>query len=144
MKPFVIDEATIAQVHQSMKYDTLTCRKLVEEYLSRIKAYDQQGPKLNSVICINPKALEEADALDQKFTANGLSGPLHGIPVLLKDNVDTYDLPTTGGSLSLEGFTPDDDAFITRKFRESGALILAKTKLHEFAIWVQLKDRHLF
>jgi Asp-tRNA(Asn)/Glu-tRNA(Gln) amidotransferase A subunit family amidase len=135
MKPFVIDEATICQVHQSMKDDTLTCRKLIEEYLSRIEAYDQQGPKLNSVICINPKALEEADALDQKFRANGLSGPLHGIPVLLKDNVDTHDLPTTGGSLSLEGFIPEDDAFITRKLRESGALILAKTNLHEFAIW---------
>ena len=135
MKPFVIEEATIARVHQSMTDGTLTCRKLVAEYLARIEAYDQQGPKLNSVICINPKALEEADALDQKFTASGLSGPLHGIPVLLKDNVDTYDMPTTGGSLSLEGFTPEDDAFITRKFKESGALILAKTNLHEFAIW---------
>jgi Asp-tRNA(Asn)/Glu-tRNA(Gln) amidotransferase A subunit family amidase len=135
MKPFVIEEATIAQVHQSMKDGTLTCRKLLEEYLARIEAYDQQGPKLNAVIYINPKALEEADALDQKFIASGLSGPLHGIPVLLKDNVDTYDMPTTGGSLSLEGYIPEDDAFITRKFRESGALILAKVNLHEFAIW---------
>lgn len=135
MKPFVIEEATIAQVHQSMKDGTLTCHKLVEEYLARIEAYDQQRPKLNSVIYINPNALEEADALDQKFVASGLSGPLHGIPVLLKDNVDTYDMPTTGGSLSLEGVTPEDDAFITRKFRESGALILAKVNLHEFAIW---------
>jgi len=135
MKPFAIEEATIARVHQGMKDGTLTCRKLVEEYSARIEAYDQQGPKLNSVIYINPQALEEADALDQKFIASGLSGPLHGIPVLLKDNVDTHDMPTTGGSLSLEGFTPQDDAFITRKFRESGALILAKENLHEFAIW---------
>jgi Asp-tRNA(Asn)/Glu-tRNA(Gln) amidotransferase A subunit family amidase len=135
MKPFVIEEATIAQVHQSMKDGTLTCRQLVKEYLARIEAYDQQGPKLNSVIYINPNALEEADALDQTFIARGLSGPLHGIPVLLKDNVDTYDMPTTGGSSSLEGFIPEDDAFITRKFRESGALILAKVNLHEFAIW---------
>ena len=135
MKPFMIEEATIFQVHQGMIDGTLTCRKLVEEYLARIEAYDQQGPKLNTVIYINPKALEEADALDQKFAASGLSGPLHGIPVLLKDNVDTYDMPTTGGSLSLEGLTPEDDAFITRKFRESGALILAKMNLHEFAIW---------
>jgi amidase len=135
MKPFVIEEATIAQVHQGMKDGTLMCHKLVEEYLARIEAYDQQRPKLNSVIYINPNALEEADALDQKFVASGLSGPLHGIPVLLKDNVDTYDMPTTGGSLSLEGVTPKDDAFITRKFRESGALILAKVNLHEFAIW---------
>ena len=135
MKPFAIEEATILQVHQSMKDGTLTCRKLVEEYLARIDAYDRQGPKLNAVIYINPKALEEAEALDQTFAAGGLSGPLHGIPVLLKDNVDTYDMPTTGGSLSLEGLVPEDDAYITRKFRESGALILAKLNLHEFAIW---------
>ncbi len=135
MKPFVIEEATIAQVHRHMKEGTLTCRELVEEYLARIEAYDQQGPKLNAVIYINPKALEQADALDQVFAARGLSGLLHGIPVLLKDNVDTYDMPTTGGSLSLEGLTPQDDAFITRRFRESGALILAKVNLHEFAIW---------
>jgi amidase len=135
MKPFVVEEATIAQVHQNMQEGTLTCRMLVEEYLARIEAYDQKKPKLNAVIYINPKALEEADALDQTFITSGLSGPLHGIPVLLKDNVDTVDMPTTGGSLSLEGFTPEDDAFITRKFRESGALILAKTNLHEFAIW---------
>lgn len=135
MKPFVIDEATIAQVHQSMQDGTLTCRALVEEYLARIKACDRQGPSLNAVIYMNPKALEEADALDQKFAASGLSGSLHGIPVLLKDNVNTCDMPTTGGSLSLEGFVPEEDAFITQRFRESGALILAKANLHEFAIW---------
>lgn len=135
MHPFVIEEATIAQVHQRMKDGTLTCRKLVENYLARIEAYDQQGPKLNSVISINPKALDEAEALDRNCIARGLSGPLHGIPVLLKDNINTHDMPTTGGSLSLEGFTPEQDAFITRKFRESGALILAKANLHEFAIW---------
>jgi len=135
MKPLMIEEATIAQVHQSMKDGILTCRKLVEIYMERITAYDQQGPKLNAIICINPKAFEEADRLDREFMKNGLSGPLHGIPVLLKDNVDTFDMPTTGGSLSLKGFIPKDDAFITRKFRESGALILAKTNLHEFAIW---------
>ena len=135
MKPFVIEEATIARVHQGMQDGALTCSRLVEEYLSRIDTYDQQGPKLNAVIYINPKALEEADALDRKFATDGLSGPLHGIPVLLKDNVDTYDMPTTGGSLSLKGLIPKDDAFITRKFRDSGALILAKVNLHEFAIW---------
>lgn len=135
MKPFVIDEATIAQVHQSMQGGTLTCRALVEEYLARIEACDRQGPSLNAVIYMNPKVLEEADALDQKFTAGGLSGSLHGIPVLLKDNVNTCDMPTTGGSLSLEGFVPEEDAFITQRFRKSGALILAKANLHEFAIW---------
>ena len=134
MQPFVIEEATIAQVHQRMKDGTLTCHKLVEGYLARIEAYDQQGPKLNSVISINPKALDEAEALDHEFITCGPSGSLHGIPVLLKDNVGTHDMPTTGGSLSLEGFVPAHDAFITRKFRASGALILAKTNLHEFAI----------
>jgi amidase len=135
MEPFAIEEATIAQVHQRMKEGTLTCRRLVEAYLARIDAYDQQGPKLNAVIVVNPRALEEADALDEKLSSGGLSGPLHGIPVLLKDNCDTADMPTTGGSSSLAGFVPEDDAFITRKFRESGALILAKANLHEFAIW---------
>lgn len=135
MKPFVIEETTIAQVHQGMKDGALTCRQLVEGHLARIEAYDRQGPKLNAVITLNPKALEEADALDQKFSTDGLTGPLHGIPVMLKDNCDTADMPTTGGSASLEGFIPEDDAFITRKLREAGALILAKVNLHEFAIW---------
>lgn len=135
MKPFVIEEATIAQVHAAMEAGVLTCRQLVEGYLARIEAYDKKGPKLNAVICINPKALEEADALDAAFKEKGLTGALHGIPVLLKDNVDTFDMATTAGSKSLEGFIPEDDAFITRKFRASGALILAKVNLHEFAIW---------
>ena len=135
MKPFVIDEATIAQVHQSMQDGTLTCRGLVEEYLARIETYDRKGSRLNAIICLNQKVLEEADALDKKFAASGLSGVLHGIPVMLKDNVNTCDMPTTGGSLSLAGFVPEEDAFITKRFRESGALILAKANLHEFAIW---------
>lgn len=132
---FKLEETTIAQVHQAMKDGKVTCRQLVEGYLKRIEAYDQKGPALNAIICLNPKALEEADALDEAFKNNGLTGSLHGIPVLLKDNVDTFDMPTTGGSTSLEGFVPDNDAFITRKFKEAGALILAKANLHEFAIW---------
>ncbi len=135
MEPFVIEETTIVQVHQAMKAGALTCRQLVEEYLARIEAYDQQGPKLNAVITVNPNALKEADALDRKFSTDKLTGPLHGIPVMLKDNCDTFDMPTTGGSASLEGFIPEDDAFIVRKLKEAGALILAKTNLHEFAIW---------
>ena len=132
---FIMDEATISGIHDAMKKGTITCRILVEHYLKRIEAYDQKGPSLNSIICVNPKALEEADELDKKFREKGLTGPLHGIPVLLKDNVDTFDMPTTAGSKSLEGFYPDDDAFITKNFRNAGALILAKTNLHEFAIW---------
>jgi Asp-tRNA(Asn)/Glu-tRNA(Gln) amidotransferase A subunit family amidase len=132
---FVLEEATIADVHQAMKQGTLTCRSLVEKYLARIEAYDEKGPALNSVILVNPRALEIADDLDSAFQKSGFAGPLHGIPVLLKDNVDTGDMPTTGGSLSLEGFRPDDDAFITRRLKEAGALILAKMNLHEFAVW---------
>lgn len=132
---FRLEEATIAGVHAAMAEGKVTCRQLVEGYLKRIEAYDQKGPSLNAVVCLNPKALEEADALDEAFKKGGLTGSLHGIPVLLKDNVDTFDMPTTGGSASLEGFTPDDDAFIAKKFREAGALILAKVNLHEFAIW---------
>jgi amidase len=135
MTTFTIDEATIAKVHQAIRGGSLTCRELVEQYLARIAAYDQQKPKLNSVIYVNPNVLQEADALDLSFEMKGLSHPLHGIPVMLKDNVDTHDMPTTGGSLSLKGFVPAVDAFITQKLKASGALILAKTNLHEFAIW---------
>lgn len=135
MEPFVLEEATIARVHQCMTDKTLTCRRLVEAYLARIGAYDQQGPKLNTIVTLNPHALEEADRLDRMFSTQGLTGPLHGIPVMLKDNCDTFDMPTTGGSESLKGITPEDDAFITGRFRAAGALILAKVNLHEFAIW---------
>lgn len=114
----------------------LTAVELIQWYLRRIDAYDKQGPKLNSVIYINPKALEEAAALDAKLaTAGKLAGPLHGIPVLLKDNVNTKDMPTSAGSLSLEGYVPPEDASITKKLRNAGAIILAKVNLHEFAIW---------
>lgn len=135
MRNFCLEEATIADVHAAMLQGKLTCRELVEMYLKRIEAYDQQGPRLNSIITINPAALEIADKLDQAFQKNGFAGPLHGIPVLLKDNVDTSDMPTTAGSLSLQGFTPEDDAFITKKMIDAGAIILAKVNLHEFAIW---------
>ncbi len=135
MGSFKCFETTIAQVHDAMLAGKLTCRQLVEYYLKRIEAYDQKGPALNSIILVNPKALEEADALDAAFKEKGLTGALHGIPIILKDNVDTYDMATTAGSLSLKGFVPEDDAYITRKLREAGAIILAKSNLHEFAIW---------
>lgn len=134
-KDFCLHEATITSVHNAMKSGELTCRKLVEMYLARINAYDRLGPALNSIIMINPKALEIADELDKRFKTSGLVGPLHGIPVLLKDNVDTGDMPTTAGSLSLEGVIPADDAFITKKLKQAGAIIIAKVNLHEFAVW---------
>jgi Asp-tRNA(Asn)/Glu-tRNA(Gln) amidotransferase A subunit family amidase len=132
---FKLEDATIADVHQAFKSGELTAKKLVEMYQKRIEAYDQKGPKLNIVIYLNPKALEEAAALDAKFKKSGPVGPLHGIPVLLKDNVNTKDMPTTGGSLSLKGYTPPYDATITKQLRDAGAIIVAKVNLHEFAVW---------
>ena len=132
---FCLEEATIALVHRAMKKGCLSCRRLVEMYLERIEAYDQKDPALNSVIFVNPRALEIADELDVRFKESGFKGPLHGIPVLLKDNIDTVDMPTTGGSLSLEGVVPRDDALITTRVKKAGALILAKVNLHEFAVW---------
>src|SRR5271165_2469640 len=136
VKPFPLDEATISDVHAAYKSGALTSVRLVEAYLERIRACDQAGPKLNVVIFLNPRALEEAAALDEHFRRTGkFVGPLHGIPVLLKDNVNTKDMPTTGGSLSLAGYTPAADAAITQRLRSAGAIILAKVNLHEFAIW---------
>jgi len=124
--------ATIADV-QAAFAQGLTSEKLIQAYLARIEAYDQQGPKLNTVVTLNPKALAEARALDAERKAGKVRGPLHGIPVLLKDNVDTFDLPTTGGSQLLAGSIAPNDAFIVRKLRASGAIILAKVSLHEWA-----------
>src|SRR5450432_4432369 len=138
VKSFPLDEATIGDVHAAYKSGALTSVKLVQAYLERIRACDQAGPKLNVVIFLNPKAQEEAAALDEHLRRTGkFAGPLHGIPVLLKDNVNTKDMPTTGGSLSLTGYTPSTDATITQKLRSAGAIILAKVNLHEFAIWGQ-------
>jgi len=136
VKAFHLEEATISDVHAAYTSGTLTAAKLVQAYLERIQAYDEAGPKLNVVIFLNPKAQEEAAALDERLRTTGkFVGPLHGIPVLLKDNVNTKDMPTTGGSLSLAGYTPATDAAIVQKLRGAGAIILAKVNLHEFAIW---------
>ncbi|NMA00166.1 MAG: amidase, partial [Clostridiaceae bacterium] len=114
MNRFELMETTIKDVHDAMREGSLTCRALVEAYLARIDAYDQKGPKLNAIITVNPHALDEADRLDRAFhETGGFTGPLHGIPVLLKDNVNTNDMPTTAGSISLEGYYPPKDGFIT-------------------------------
>jgi amidase len=136
MKQFQVEEATIAAVQAAYKEGATTATRLVQAYLDRIRTYDAAGPKLNVVICLNPAALEEAAALDEHLRKTGrFVGPLHGIPVLLKDNINTKDMPTTGGSLSLAGYTPVSDATLTQKLRAAGAIILAKVNLHEFAIW---------
>lgn len=132
---FEFQEATVQTIHAAMKEGTLTAKTLVQWYLNRIETFDHQGPSLNAVILVNPNALQEAEKLDQTFQKDGFVGPLHGIPVLLKDNVETKDMPTTAGSLSLKDFYSEKDAFITKKIRAAGAIIIAKTNLHEFAVW---------
>lgn len=128
-----LDAATIADLNAAFDAGTLTAEKLVQICLARIQAYDRQGPSLRAVITLNPKALETARALDVERKARGPRSPLHGIPIVLKDNYDTFDLPTTGGSLLLEGWIPPDDAFVVKKLRAAGAIILAKVNMSEFA-----------
>lgn len=128
-----LDQATIADIQAAYKKGTLTAEKLTELYLARIAAYDKSGPAINTVITANPHALAEAKALDAERKAGKVRGPLHGIPIVLKDNYDTFDLPTTAGSQLLEGSIPPDDAFVVKKLREAGAIILAKVNLSEFA-----------
>lgn len=129
---FVLDEATVRTVHAAFAARTLTCVELVDAYLARIDAYDQQGPRLNAVLAVNERARETAAELDALYGAGSVK-PLHCIPVLLKDNYDTADMPTTGGSVAFrEGFPPDD-ATTVRRLREAGAIILGKTNLHELA-----------
>ena len=101
--------------------------------LARIAAFDRKGPSLHAVMTLNPKALEQARALDAERKAKGRRSPLHGIPVVLKDNYDTFDMPTTGGSVLLEGSIPPKDAFVVKKLRDAGAIILAKVNMSEFA-----------
>jgi amidase len=129
---FQIMEATIAEAHAAMRAGKLTCHQLVEEYLRRIRAYDQTT-RLNAIVLINPNALAEADKLDQEFKRTGKMRPLHGIPVIVKDNYDTFDLQTTGGSLAMKGNVPPTDAFMVKKLREAGAIVLAKSNMAEWA-----------
>ena len=102
-------------------------------YLDRIEAYDKKGPALNAIILVNPRALATAEDLDARFAQSGVVGPLHCVPMIVKDNYDTADMPTTAGSLSLKGSIPPRDAFMVRKLRAAGAIVLAKSNLAEFA-----------
>lgn len=131
---FELDEKTIAELQEAMKSGSLTARTITDKYLSRIAAIDQQGPRLKSVIELNPDAPAIADALDAERKTKGPRGPLHGIPVLIKDNIDTADrMSTTAGSLALEGSIAQRDAFIVQRLRDAGAVILGKTNLSEWA-----------
>ena len=131
---FQIDEATIDGIHAAMRAGELTSRALVDAYLDRIEAVDRAGPRLNGVLGVSEVARARADELDAALARDGeLTGPLHGIPVLVKDCVETSDIPTTFGSAAIEGYTPERDAVIVRKLRDAGAVILAKTTLPDFA-----------
>jgi Asp-tRNA(Asn)/Glu-tRNA(Gln) amidotransferase A subunit family amidase len=131
--PFRLTEATIAQAQQAMAAGRLTCRQLVEGYLARISAYDRKGPALQSVIVVSTTANKEAIALDKVKKR----GRLHCVPVLLKDNIDAKGLPTTGGATALTGARPPDDAFVVRRLRAEGAIVLGKANLDEFAFGFQ-------
>ena len=128
-----VTAATIEELNRAFDAGALTAEQLVERYLSRIAAYDDVGPALNAVITLNPDATAIARALDAERSADGPRSPLHGIPVVLKDNLDTADMPTTAGSVLLAGSLPPDDAFLVRKLRDAGAIILAKVNMSEFA-----------
>src|SRR5437762_8097840 len=126
-------EPTIADIHAAMRAKELTCRQLVQMYLDRIEAYDRKGPALNAIVMVNPNALNAADALDARFAQSGLVGPLHCVPMIVKDNFDTADMPTAAGSLSLKSSAPPREAFQVRKLPEAGGLVLAKSNMAEFA-----------
>lgn len=134
MRQFRIEEATISNIHAAYRTGKLTARELVHAYLQRIDAYDKKGPAINSIVNVNQRALQTADELDQALADSGkLSGPLHGIPVLVKDCIETTDVKTTFGSIAFKEYTPECDATVVSKLRDAGAIILAKTTLPDFA-----------
>ncbi len=127
-------EATIDDVHRALTRGQLTVRALVEGYLARIEAYDRHGPTLNAILALNEQALPEADRLDGELARQGrLSGPLHGVPVLVKDQVETAGIATTFGSIAMDGYVPAADAAVIARLKKAGAIILAKTTLPDFA-----------
>jgi len=128
---FNILETTIADVHEAYRARSLTVRQLVQMYLDRIAAYDQKGPAINALISLNPNALEEADRLDAAFKASGFVGPLHGIPVIMKDQGDVKGMPTTLGSVLFKDYMPRNDAFVVAKLRNAGVIFLGKATLGE-------------
>jgi amidase len=132
-RSFHLMEASITDIHEALLTGTLTCHSLVQQYLDRIEAYDKQGPAVNAMLYVNPHALQQADAMDQEFKRTGKLKPLGCIPIVLKDNFETADMPTTVGSILLKGAQPPKDAFAVTKLRENGALILGKVNLQEFA-----------
>jgi amidase len=140
VKPFELDELTISDLQDGMKSGKFTAHSLVEKYSARIDEIDKHGPAINSVLELNPDALSIADQLDQERKAKGPRGPLHGVPILIKDNIDTADrMMTTAGSLALVGSKPAKDSFVAERLRAAGAVILGKTNLSE---WANIRSSH--
>ena len=130
---FQVTEKTIDDIHAAMKSGNVTAHQLVQVYFDRINAFDKKGPAINCIITLNPKALEEADKLDASYKRLGMVGPLHGIPILVKDEIDTAGMPTTLGTLVFKDYRPTRDAFVIERLKKAGAIILGKTTLSEYA-----------
>lgn len=130
---FPLQEATIDSVHAAFRDGSLTCRALVEAYLQQIERHDKQGAAINAIVQVNPNARNEAAALDRRFRESGLTGPLHCVPAIVKDNFETIGLQSAAGSLAFKGFVSPKDAFQVRRIKEAGAIVLAKSNMAEFA-----------
>lgn len=128
-----IEEASIADLHGEMKAGRLTCRGLVQRYVRRIETYDKNGPAINAIILVNPDAEKLADELDRRFAQGGFVGPLHCVPMIVKDNFETIGLQSADGSLALAGFVSDRDAYQVKRIKEAGAIVLAKSNMAEWA-----------
>ncbi len=144
-----LDSATVADLNAAFDAGSLTSEQLVQMSLARIRAYDRQGPSLRALLTVNPKALDIARQLDVERKTKGRRSPLHGIPIVLKDNINTSDMPTTAGSIALEGSVPSNDAFVAKRLRDAGAIILGKANMSEFASGIarsslggQMKNPH--
>ena len=132
-RTFSVVEASISEMQEAMRQGRITSRGIVQQYLDRIATYEE---RLNAIITLNPRALDEADARDRERAQGKVRGPLHGIPIALKDNIHTTDMPTTGGALAFKGFVPPYEATLTKNLRDAGAIILAKTNMTELANWI--------
>jgi amidase len=133
-RTFAVEETTVSEIHAALATRATSCVQLTRAYLDRIDAYDDRGPTLRAIISVNPRAVEVAESLDRAASARTGLAPLHCIPIILKDNFDTADMPTTGGSVTFARSMPPDDAFVVKRFREAGAIILAKANLTELAL----------
>lgn len=131
---FVVEETTIHEIHSAFQTGALTCRALVNTYLARIAKYDDQGPTLNAIASVNPDAIAEAYRLDDLYEAHGLTGPLHCVPVIVKDNIETAGWETSAGSLALKGYIPERDATAVARLKAAGAIILAKSNMADLAL----------